>query len=1157
MLKNKNRRYFLLGGLFFFIVASLIIFSWFRYGFLYGGGDVGLPIYDPQRISEITKYIWWESAAPGFPISNSNTTLPLQVFLSFFQALGFSPVALQATLFFILLFLMGIGMFLVGSEVFGKEKPYLSILAGLFYMFNLYMMVQVWHRFIHTTFFLAAASPFFFIFFKSWIRTGKYHSLLSFLLINLLAVYLFGTFAFLITILCLMFLIYAFEILIPWKGPKFFRLISLRIFLGVVALVAIHSWWLLPVVKVAPTLLSSQHSIDGNLSTLLSISSQTVIPYSLLGINPYYLYNQADFGEIFGSAYFRTMVYLPLIFLIPGFIIALKSSKFIFWALLLVLAVFLSKGATSPFGYLYVLGFTHFFPLGVLRNPFEKLGILIPFAYAILLPLGIHWYFYMSKGRMKIIIKAFIPLLLFIILGVNLWPMWKGEMFGKYDELAFVKVPESYAQADDFIKKQSKDGKILHLPLTYGESIAYDWEYGYSGVEPSQLLFKSLPSISHGFNLNPVDDGLKALSYIFVLSDSEKSLKLLQAFNVRFIVLHKDVRWQQGQLSDPQKLETSLNELHFLERKSQYGDLIVYELKNEYFKPRVFLTDKVSYLEYSEGSIYWPWLLSSQENTVITSFEDAEKIILEHAKHTYIYSPQETIRENVLGEMPAAKHLPDNALYPLIKLKEQIEYTTLPVEKKFSYKITLAGKRLTESYLLKVKKSPKSIEPQLQEYQGLITQLIEGIRVRSKGDEGVKELSVKFILSRHLATLNLIKEIATPEEKIVVDNTTDKLTTLMKETNVVPYNQVIDNERQSDRLVFRYDLPIEGRYEILQAHQQIQHIYPGELETNQFQVNDTIKDLNGLVSENFISYGFLDLPKGLNEVSIKPIPSINLAKLEKAVSKGQVEEENDEITITSTQHDTSSLDIEVEPVSGNSEYNLIFQSWVKLGDSFSIQILQDTDAFDLVNIGEKVSSYAKEYKRDPYRNYWIENVFTFYVNPRASSVKVRLLVDPWNGCQYYQADRSICESKTGKFRYEQLSQTLFKDVKVIKYLSNPIFLKAVDLNKKGRDSIGEVSFVQKNPSSYSGKIDLKSPGFLIFNETFQPGWKLILSGVKKEPPKGFIPNLYGNAWFIDSPGEYDFKLEFDPEKRVAEGLVVSSICLLLVLGLMVKQGRKI
>lgn len=1155
-------------ALIYAIFATVLIFSWFRHGYLYGGGDVGIPSYDPQRIFNIARFIWWDEAAPGTAVPHGLTSVPFQFVQTTLHKLGFSYEQNQAIFFWLIIFLMGYGMFLVAQNAFGKDRLTLALLSGFLYELNPYMMVQVWHRFIHNTFFLAAALPFFFLFFRSWIKEGRYSSLLLFLLVNFIAVYLYGTIAFIVTILILLLFIGGFELLFPWKGFLRSREVVFRILLGTIAWLAIHSWWLWPVLNVSPAILSSQHTVVDNLSTLVSISAQTIIPYSLLGFNPYYLYQVADFGKIFDTYFFRFIPWFSLIFIVPGFLLALKSKKFVFWALLAVAGIILAKGATSPFGYPYVFGFNNFFPLGVLRNPFEKIGIYIPFTYAILIPLGIEWYLRIKRKKLKLFLKAVTASVLFLTLVVFSWPMWLGNMFGQIDNPAYIKIPGSYIKADEYIRSQKKTGRILHLPLTINESATYNWEYGYNGVESSQLYFNSLPSISRNINLGIADDALTALSYIFLLPNSDdKILTLLQAFNVRFIVLHKDMEWLGGYLPEPQKLELSLDELNFLERRHQFEDLVLYELKDEYFNPKIELTNNIQFYLPSEENIYWPWLLAHSNvdlispidtNATTNSIENIAGFIVS-PEFLYSYYPEEVNKENLLGEMPAAKFLPDSPFYLLVRLKEKMQILLLPERDRFVFRITLAGKRLTESYLLKKKESSKSVIPQLQEYLRILPQLKEGVKLRTSGREGEKEISINFILSRHLALLNLIQEKASDKEKEIASGVVNELVRFMKEASVSPYYQISDGKVQQfqNQLISRFNLPIAGKYELLQAHEQLQDTYPSNLSKNTFRINHEVKELKGMVDGNLISYGLLDLPAGINEISFESVSSMNLAKLTDFSKKGNITELNEEIEITSGMHDSSYIDINIDPVRGG-KYMLIFDSWIKLGDKFTVLLLQDTDPYDPTNPMKQSPPYVNEIPKDLYDNYWNSHYIKFNIKPVTSRATIRFMVSPWDDCKYFLSWED-CQNSNNKYPYEKISKASFKNIKVIRPLANPIFLRtATTAGIVKEPQAGEVRFTQKNAVFYSGKMNVNSPGFFIFNETFHPSWELKLTqfdGSVIFPSKKFLSNLYGNAWYIDNPGEYNFILEFTPQKKVKDGIIISMMVFGVIAIFVIRQRK--
>jgi hypothetical protein len=71
-MKNSHLIIFLLH----LCIAVVLMAIWFRPGYIYGGGDVGLPTYNPLRILEVVKNVWWESSAPGFPRPQGVTAIP-------------------------------------------------------------------------------------------------------------------------------------------------------------------------------------------------------------------------------------------------------------------------------------------------------------------------------------------------------------------------------------------------------------------------------------------------------------------------------------------------------------------------------------------------------------------------------------------------------------------------------------------------------------------------------------------------------------------------------------------------------------------------------------------------------------------------------------------------------------------------------------------------------------------------------------------------------------------------------------------------------------------------------------------------------------------------------------------------------------------------
>ena len=105
-----------------------------------------------------------------------------------------------------------------------------------------------------------------------------------------------------------------------------------------------------------------------------------------------------------------------------------------------------------------------------------------------------------------------------------------------------------------------------------------------------------------------------------------------------------------------------------------------------------------------------------------------------------------------------------------------------------------------------------------------------------------------------------------------------------------------------------------------------------------------------------------------------------------------------------------------------------------------------------------------------------------------------------------------------------------------------------------------MKFVKISPVSYLGKIKVLNPGFLFFKETFHPGWKLTLNSNNGNyfPKDHLLGDLYANAWYVDQPGEYEFKINFEGQNTFSAGILLTGTGLLAIVGywfLAKKQNR--
>lgn len=1140
--------------LLYLIITLVVIFSWFHRGLMYGGGDVGLPTYNPQRFLEIILSPWWTETAPGFPRPQIMAAIPVQLFFTLLQQLNFPPFMIQATTFGFLLFMMGFGMYLLAKDILKGQKV-MAFLAGLFYMINPYMMVLVWHRFIYTTFFFAAFLPLLLLLWRKWIREKKYTSLLLFILVNLVFSYMFTTVAFVLTLWSLLTIYTIFEILIPWTGWKKASHIAASFVLGLAIWILTNTWWILPVFFVLPTLVSAQHSVSGTLSTLFTVGQQSIIPYSLPGLNSFYLFQRLELGDVFKHPLFLFIPYLGVFFIIIGIYYTRKSKELIFWSILFIAAVFLAKGAAPPFGYFYPYLFEKFFFLGVLRNPFEKLGILIPLAGGLLFAIGFFNLANFFWKRNFLVGKAVIVLSFGLFFGVYHWPFWTGTLFGTLEKRNFVEIPPYYEQVNQWIMSQKKEGNILHLPLATGESSTYRWQYGYSGLESNINFFTSNPSIFMRFGLPYLDNALSGFDLITKFNQTsynEHLKELFRAFNVRFIVLHNDINWQASGAQSPKNLGKILDSSLFLKKRKETGELTIYEIDDKSFLSKIYLTSNFNHIILGQNYDSWSWFLRDNPTIpLLADVSNGKEITNSAGQIETILTPLVSIKtpssqlaseENSLKELPPPRFLPDSSLYPLIIFKEAIQSIGYQKTKE-NIDLTLAGKKLVETYKIQDKNPNKSISPIIQRYINHLNKAVDKIfNDALVSIEAPTEFKILF--TRHEVVLRQIYQRAKEEDQVVLSQALEILGRRMIDMNIQPVFELISEKELSkyNRQVYRFFIPVDGEYEILMADSKVAPLYQKNLSQLDLQIDNVVQSRNAQLKDDLISYGTIPINVGQHEISFNMQNSVNLIK-----------NQQEEIELTSGQHIPATYEIKVEPFHPDSTYLLSFEYWIQKGSDLIVRTLQDSDpenylAADVLN-KQRAYQFIKQVESDPYNKYW--NSYNIYISPKKNSTNFSFQIAsiPWDDCRMILAKKWLCNKPEIKYHFEKPSTIVIRDIKVYRVLDNALFLKRKDIDKVP-EQIVNLTYTKKGPLIFEGDLTIDKPKFLIFSETFNDGWELILfkDGVEYKPPKHFFANMYGNGWFLDKDGSYKFRIRFSPQNYFYLGISISIFSLLIFIG---------
>lgn len=1139
---------------FLFVLSTTLILIWFKKGLVFGGGDVGLPTINPQRILQFISHIWWEASAPGFPRPQGVSGIPFYFLLSLMQKVTPSYVVIQALTFWWVLFLMGLGMYLVSKSVFGKEKVLIPLLSAILYLFNPFMMVSVWHRFVHTTFFLAATLPYLFIFWRRWISIGKVGDLIIFSLINILGAIIFSTLGFVVSLWIFLIFVSLFMIFIPQKSLIEAQKIIIKSMTGFIVWVLISLWWILPIFFTSQAIYSKQHSSPESVSTLLELSRQTAIPFTLQGINPFYLFEEKDWGGIYERWYFLLMPFFLVAFAVLGFIRGLGERKFIFWSLFFLVSIIFAKGAAAPFGGAFVYLFDKFFVLGVLRNPFEKIGIFIPFTYAILIPLGLITIFgLVKKLKLRYILVTVVSIMLSLILTIWHWPFWQGKLFGNEYKTPEVQIPSYYSEANNWISQQDKRGRILHLPLVVSEAVSYSWQHGYSGVEPSQVFFTSNPSLAQGFNLRFLDDALRTLQVFLSKSDltgGNEIRQLFKIFGIRYVVLHLDMDPTFMDVYNPEKFKKQLDKFSFLKKQNEFGKLIIYEVLEE--NPIVYMASSFDSLSLGNKNQFWPWFIKNRDNQLISGINLAGSLIQPESSILIAYSsfdaPPERLvsKDLMLDGLPSVRILPTSFLYNLIRLKEYFETYSIFGKDRISKQILFSSKRLVEAVKLRELDTNYSITGILQDYSDLLDKLSpfleEALPYEKSIVEGIftRQENILDSLANSTVMEDEKKAVVEAKENLAKNSARWGLQSLYSsEGGISLYN----------RRIFTFQVSEAGEYEILVGLDRGRVDEVSGIALNGKPIFRDSYPTNNQQSIKVMNFAKVQLESGYHELSylLKPTPQ-TIEPFSKWLrsEKGAFKESLSEMSITSDQHEPASIQLPLMDFIPGDTYTLQFEFWVQKGKGPIAQLLQDNDP---IIKGKREMKVNRQFDADKYNRHWQNAFISFEPRMSANEAIIKISVEPWNDCSTVSPIRSACI--TGQFRekFDRESTIVIRNMAINRSSKPEIFLKTPGKIIKESTDSAFVDYERENPSFLKGKLRIEKPEVLVFAETFDQHWKLELfkQGKKVNPKEHVLVNIYANGWVINDPGEYEFTITYWPQKVVSFGGIISLISLVCLL----------
>ncbi len=536
-------------NLLFILLIGMIPLLWFGRGELITGGDVVYPL-DPAGWVSFRTHMWNYRVNAGFAAAVNATTLIFHRIQAFFVGLGCSVPWAQrwSYVFWNLAICSSIYSLLwVTRPAKSSGRLYLAI-GILLYAFNPFL-------------------------FNSW-ESGKASILSAFFAFPAILTILIGIFQrqwrVLPSLACvvpvaivaasigadppvcaLLLLLVAISVLVlGWPGknePKPLRTISRLIWIGIwliVVLLAASSSWLIPygweLAFKASASAGSGLAVFQMADWLKGISTHT----SLFNVSRlqatwdwYYTWNNEPYIS-YAARYFSNPFLIGISILWPllayGALFGVRDRVLWLFSILALIGTFGAAGAHPPSGGVFLWLADHCPGFFVFRSPYYKFGILVPLAYAVLVPRGWEW----ISARIQKPSKKIVGIALLLCNLVYAYPLFSGEIVYTHEKLASIrlKVPGYIYQVSDWLQHEAAPGKILSLPQEGADM--YTWRYGSLA---HLLTLISDRAVFHGIADNEPGGKIRNLCVQAVYQGlTPYAAHMLDWLGVRYLLIRKD-----------------------------------------------------------------------------------------------------------------------------------------------------------------------------------------------------------------------------------------------------------------------------------------------------------------------------------------------------------------------------------------------------------------------------------------------------------------------------------------------------------------------------------------------------------------------------------------------------------------------------------------
>ncbi len=469
-------------------IALAISVIWFRQGVLYGGGESGLTFSNLDLTLKQSLSVWLDNYL-GAPSIYQVNNLPFYFFADLLFSLGIPGWLIQAFIHFVLISVGILSMYFLVKVTIGKEihYKYLAVFSGLFYLFNLYSMSQVWSRGLYMQFIPFASFPLMLLLLNWGLEKTK----LVFILLLLIVSFIFSagfTPAYVLSFWLMITFVFGYYLFIYRSNFQKLKNLIILFFVLLIGWVLVHSWWLIQYMLLGNSLfLGNELITNEGMGTLISVSKYSPFLSVIRLVQDGYFNNPLLFGNFYQTIFFQILSWITPVLAVLSWNKFKKSKWLKFYLGIFLFSLFICLGAGFPLGFLFVFLFEHFPILHLFRNPYEKFGIVLLISYTPLIAIGFFRFSEIISIRFKRLGKYLMGLILVVLFIILVWPMWTGLVITTKNNVNFVNVPNYYRDFKEWLRQNNKErNRIFMLPFMPGSGVTLNWGGKiYSGVDPS------------------------------------------------------------------------------------------------------------------------------------------------------------------------------------------------------------------------------------------------------------------------------------------------------------------------------------------------------------------------------------------------------------------------------------------------------------------------------------------------------------------------------------------------------------------------------------------------------------------------------------------------------------------------------------------------